>query len=280
MKKTLSIFIVMLVSIVMLAACGSSDSSESKTASAKDDNTFKVGMEAGYAPFNWTQKDNSNGGVKIEGTSEYAGGYDVEIAKKIADGLGKKLVIVKTEWDGLVPALTSGKIDAIIAGMSPTAERKKTIDFSDNYYKSNLVMVVKKGGEYENATAIQDFKGAKITAQLNTFHYSVIDQIKGVSKQPAMDNFPAMRVALESGVIDGYVSERPEAVSASNANDHFAMVEFKEGFKTSDDDTAIAVGVQKGSEYTKQINEILSGISEDDRTSIMDEAIKNQPAAK
>ena len=177
--------------------------------------TFKVGLEAGYAPFNWTQMDDSNGGVKIDGNAEYAGGYDVEIAKKIAEGLGKELVIVKTEWDGLVPALTSGKIDAIIAGMSPTAERKETIDFSDNYYTSNLVMVVKKGGEYEDATSIQDFKGAKVTAQLNTFHYSVIDQIKGVDKQPAMDNFPAMRVALESGMIDGYVSERPEGISAS-----------------------------------------------------------------
>ncbi|MCG3056361.1 hypothetical protein KZ287_29780, partial [Escherichia coli] len=91
---------------------------------------------------------------------------------------------------------------------------------------------------YEGATKIADFKGAKITAQLNTFHYSVIDQIKGVSKETAMDNFPAMRVALESGVIDGYVSERPEAVSASAANDNFAMVEFKDGFKTSADDTA------------------------------------------
>ncbi|MRC26450.1 transporter substrate-binding domain-containing protein, partial [Bacillus thuringiensis] len=86
--------------------------------------------------------------VKIDGAAEYAGGYDVEIAKKIAEDLGKKLVIVKTEWDGLIPALESGKIDAVIAGMSPTAERKETIDFSDNYYKSELVMVVKKGGKY------------------------------------------------------------------------------------------------------------------------------------
>ena len=109
-------------------------------------------------------------------------------------------------------ALTSGTIDAIIAGMSPTAERWETIDFSDNYYKSDLVMVVRKGGAYENATSIQDFSGAKITAQLNTFHYSVIDQIDGVIKETAMDNFSAMRVALESGLIDGYVSERPEGV--------------------------------------------------------------------
>ena len=84
------------------------------------DNTFKVGMEAGYPPFNWTQTDSSNGAVQIQGSSSYAGGYDVQMAKKVAKSLGKKLVVVKTSWDGLAPALTSGKIDAIIAGMSPT----------------------------------------------------------------------------------------------------------------------------------------------------------------
>lgn len=276
MKKSPMIAL-FLSAIMLLAGCGTSGAPASAPAEGK---TFKVGMEAGYAPFNWTQMDDSNGAVKIEGNAEYAGGYDVEVAKKIATALGKELVIVKTEWDGLVPALTSGKIDAIIAGMSPTAERKQTIDFSDNYYKSNLVMVVKKGGKYEGATSIQDFNGAKVTAQLNTFHYSVISQIQGVAQEPAMDNFPAMRVALESGMIDGYVSERPEAVSASTANPNFAMVEFKEGFTTSEDDTAIAVGVAKGSELTKKINEVLAGISEQDRTSIMDTAIKNQPAAK
>lgn len=278
MKNKFSLFIVLLVStILLLAGCGTSNSSDS---GSSEDNTFKVGLEAGYAPFNWTQNDDSNGGVKIDGSAEFAGGYDVEIAKKVAEGLGKELVIVKTEWDGLVPALTSGKIDAIIAGMSPTAERKESIDFSDNYYTSNLVMVVKKGSKYEGATSIQDFKGAKVTAQLNTFHYSVIDQIKGVEKKTAMDNFPAMRVALESGMIDGYVSERPEGVSASAANDNYVMVEFEDGFKTSPDDTAIAVGVKKGSKSTDKINEILKGISEEERTSIMDNAIKNQPAAQ
>lgn len=282
MRKKLALFLTLTIAaILLITGCGNgSTSEESKDEAAKDDGTFTIGLEAGYAPFNWTQMDDSNGAVKLDGNAEYAGGYDVEIAKKIADGLGKELVIVKTEWDGLVPALTSGKIDAIIAGMSPTAERKETIDFTDNYYKSDLVMVVKKGGKYENAKTLKDFKGAKVSAQLNTFHYSVIDQIDGVEKQPAMDNFPAMRVALESGVIDGYVSERPEAVSASSANDNFAMVEFTEGFETSDDDTAIAVGVAKDSDLTEKINEILAGISEEERQQIMDNAIKNQPAAE
>ncbi len=240
---------------------------------------FRVGLEADYAPFNWTQMDSSGGAIKIDGNPEYAGGYDVEIAKKIAEGLGKELVIVKTEWDGLVPALISNKIDAIIAGMSPTADRKETIDFTDNYYKSDLVMVVKKGSKYENATSIQDFKGAKITAQLNTFHYTVIDQIKGVIKEAPMDTFPVMRVAVETGIIDGYVSERPEAVSATNANKNFAMVEFTDGFETSDDDTAIAVGIRKGNdELREKINEVLAGITEEEFLSIMDTAIENQPA--
>ncbi len=300
MKKRIAVLVSVILTCSMLfAACGTveengsevsqgSDTGTTATAAptaapeeeAQGDNYFRVGMEAGYPPFNWTQLDASNGGAAIEGAAEYAGGYDVEIAKKIAEGLGKELLVVKTEWDGLVPALISGKIDAIIAGMSPTADRKATIDFSDNYYKSDLVMVVKKGSTYETAASIQDFSGAKVTAQLNTFHYSVIDQISGVDKQPAMDNFPAMRVALESGVIDGYVSERPEGVSASAANPNFAMVSFTEGFETSEDDTAVAVGLAKGSEYTAKINEILAGISEEDRISIMDTAIANQPAAE
>lgn len=167
-----------------------------------------------------------------------------------------------------------------MAGMSPTEKRKKTIDFTDNYYTSNYVMVVKKGSKYEKAKSIQDFSGAKITGQLNTTHYDVIDQITGVKKQAAMDNFPAMRVALESGVIDGYVSERPEGISSSAANDKFVMVEFTDGFKASEEDTAIAVGIEKDSELKDKINEVLKGISEEERTEIMDKAIANQPAAK
>lgn len=284
MKKWSWMMAMVLVFVLALAGCGSSDSSgdENSENSGDSKGTLKVGMEAGYPPFNWTQQGDANGGVKIDGNAEYAGGYDVAIAQKLADAMDKELVIVKVEWDGLVPALTSGKIDAIIAGMSPTKDRLKTIDFSDVYYTSNLVMVVKKGSKYEQATSLADFNGANVTAQLNTFHYSVIDQIDGVKKGTAMDNFPAMRVALESGKIDGYVSERPEGVSASAANDNFVMVEFADGqgFKTSAEDTAIAVGVKKGSDLTDQINETLKGISEDERTKLMDEAINNQPAAK
>ncbi|MGO1470640.1 MAG: transporter substrate-binding domain-containing protein [Tissierella sp.] len=287
-KKFISIMVLSLIGLFILGGCAAEDESKTngeeagdgeETENVENTDTFKVGLEAGYAPFNWTQLDDANGGVPIQGSKEFAGGYDVQIAKKIADGLGRELEIVKIGWDGLVPSLNSGMVDAIIAGMSPTAERKESIDFSENYYNSDLVMVVKKGGEYEDAKVLDDFSGANITAQLNTFHYSVIDQIDGVNKDTAMSDFPAMRVALESGIIDGYVSERPEGVSASAANDNFYMVEFEEGFEASEEDTAVAVGLKKGSDLIDDINEIVEEISQEERQEIMDDAILNQPSA-
>lgn len=270
MKTRINRLLAMLIiSLLVLSGC-----------SKKDESVFKVGLEAGYAPFNWTQVDDSNGGVAIEGSSEFAGGYDVEIAKLIAKELNKDLVIVKIGWGGLVPAVDSGVVDAIIAGMSPTEERKESIDFSDNYYNSDLVMVVKKGGTYENAKTLDDFAGAKVTAQQSTFHYTVIDQIKDVKKDVAMADFPAMRVALESGIIDAYVSERPEGISASNANDNFFMVDLEVGFETLDDDTAIAVGLKKDNPMISKINEAINKISDTQRKEIMDQAIINQPAGQ
>lgn len=250
-----------------------------QTTHAADNGTFKVGMEAGYAPFNWTQSTSANGAVKIQGSQDYANGYDVQMAKKVAKALGKKVVVVKTDWDGLAPALTSGKIDAIIAGMSPTAERRKTIDFSSTYYASKLTVVVRRDSKWAKAKSINDFKGAKITAQLSTFHYQAIKQMKGVIKETAMNNFPAMRVALESGTIDGYVSEVPEGITAQDANPNLTYLKFSKanGFKTDPADVDLAIGLRKGDPDKATINETLAKISTAERNHLMDEAVANQP---
>lgn len=245
-----------------------------------EDGDFKVGLECNYAPFNWTQTDDSNGAVAIKDGIGFCGGYDVEMAKLIAKDLGKNLVIVKTEWDGLIPALNANKIDAVIAGMSPTEERKVSVDFSDPYYESELVIVVRKDGKYTGATSIQDFKGAKITGQQNTFHYTVIPQINGVDVQPAMADFPSMIVALSSKKIDGYISERPGAISAVASNTDLTFVEFAEGkgFNVSPEDVAVSVAVKKGNtDLISSINKTLSGVSKDDRQKMMDTAVANQP---
>lgn len=242
---------------------------------------FRVGLECNYAPFNWTQEAESETTVLIP-EGGFADGYDVQMAKLIADALGRELVIVKTEWDGLPPALISGKIDAIIAGMSPTAERAVTIDFTDPYYESDLVIVVKKDSPLAAAKSLADFKGTKIVAQLNTFHDTVVDQIPEVQHQTPMENFPAMIVALTSGKVDGYVSERPGAVSAVASNPDLTFVQFEagQGFEASPEDVAVAVGLPKGSELVGPINEILSGVSKEQRQQMMDDAVARQPLSE
>ena len=273
-KKNLMIVVLVLACALVLCGCGNKEEESA--------NTFTVGLECNYAPYNWTQTDDSNGAVAISDGSGYCGGYDVQIAKQIAASMNKDLVIVKTEWDGLIPAVNSGKIDAVIAGMSPTEERKTSVDFSEPYYESELVIVVKADSEYANATSLEDFEGAKIVAQLNTFHDTVIDQIPNVQHQTAMETFPAMIVAVESGKVDGYVSELPGAVSAQASNPDLTYVEFSdgEGFEASEEDVAISIAVKKGSTSLSDINTALEGISEDDRQSLMENAIVDQPVAQ
>ena len=117
-------------------------------APAEPTGTLRVAMECAYAPFNWTDMNTPTlGAVAISGEGKenmYANGYDVQIAQYIANKLGMKLEVYSYEWDGLIPALDSGAVDAIIAGMSPTAEREEQIDFTDVYYSSNLVIIYKK----------------------------------------------------------------------------------------------------------------------------------------
>lgn len=234
-------------------------------------------MEAAYAPFNWTQDDDKNGAVKIEGTNQYANGYDVQIAKQVAKELGKKPLVVKTSWNGLIPALTSGKLDMIIAGMSPTAERKKEIAFSNSYYTSEPVLLVKKDSAYANAKTLNDFKGAKITSQQGVYLYNLISQLTGAKQETAMGDFAQMRQALESGIIDGYISERPEALTAEAANSKFKMIQFKKGFEVNQEDATIAIGMRKNDNRIEQVNAAIAKISVKDQTALMDKMIRNQP---
>lgn len=267
------------VSAFSLASCGGAAGAKDLE-KVQEKGTIVVGMECAYAPYNWAQTTANEYTVAIQ-NNMYADGYDVQVAKKIAEHLGVTLVIQPLEWDGLIPALNANSIDLVIAGMSPTAERKESIDFSDTYYDSNLVMVIRADGNYTNATKISDFAGAKITGQLNTFHYSVIDQIAGVQKQTALPDFAALTSSLKSGTIDGYVCEKPGAISAVTAYSEFKYIEFAEGngFKCNPEDASISVGLRKGSTLTEKVNEALAKISKAEREKMMENAIARQPVS-
>jgi len=140
----------LMAQIVTLSENETADIGALALASDKTDTsngTLKIAMECAYKPFNWTQTSDANGAVAIQGKDGmYANGYDVQVAKYIAAELGMALEVYSYEWDSLIPAVQSGAVDGIIAGMSPTAEREEEVDFTDCYYNSNLVIIYKIQG--------------------------------------------------------------------------------------------------------------------------------------
>lgn len=278
MKKmiTLVLCFAMFASLVVLTGCGSDKKESSKK-------VLKVGMECGYAPFNWTQTTDANGAVKIAGTSEYAYGYDVIMAKKLAESMGYDLEIHKIEWDGLAPAVSTGKVDAVIAGMSITSKRKESVDFSSVYYNASIVALTQKDSSFAKAKNVADLQGAIATSQLNTIWYDLIKQIPDAKIQPAIDNVPGMIVALTSGKVQVLVLDKPTAMAAAFSNPNLVMLDFKDGkgFEASQEDVEMGIAVKKGnSDLLKQLNEKLGSISEGDRNKMMEEAIQKQPLSK
>lgn len=273
-KSIISLVSVMLVTMLLVGAAFCFTGCQKK----KDDGKLYVGMECGYQPFNYTQTDDSNGAVKISNADGYANGYDVMIAKQIAQELGKELVIVKYEFDALINAVNSKTLDLIIAGMSPTEERKEAIDFSDAYYDSQLVIVVRKDGKYKDATELANFSGAKIAAQIGTFHNDALQEQgpgKGIIPQTPMADFPALINALKNKTIDGYVAEEPGAIADCAANDeltYIKLVNNTTGFRASAEDVQIAIGMIKNSSLKDGVNAALKKLSSEARITMMQQA--------
>lgn len=275
-KKIASVLLVLMLSVAFVFANGS------KEASSSSSNTLKVAMECGYAPYNWTQTTDANGAVKISGSTEYAYGYDVMMAKLIAEKLGKDLEIVKLDWDSLVPAVQSGTVDCVIAGQSITSDRLQMVDFTTPYYYASIVCLVNEGSKYENAQGISDLKGAVCTSQQNTVWYDVcLPQIEDANILPAQESAPAMLVALSAGRVDLICTDMPTAQAALVAYPSFRLLDFTESndnFVVSQEEINIGISVSKNNpELTAAINEVLATLTVDDYNKMMDEAISVQP---
>ena len=252
---------------------------------AEEKKTLKVAMECSYAPYNWTQPDDSNGAVPISGSSDYAYGYDVMMAKKICDELGYDLEIVKLDWDSLVPAVQSGKVDCVIAGQSITSERLEMVDFTEPYYYASIVTLTKADSPYADAASVADLAGATCTSQQNTIWYNVcLPQIPDANILPAQESAPAMLVALDAGKCDIVVTDQPTGLAATVAYPDFKLLDFTgtEGeFEVSDEEINIGISLQKGNtELLDKINGVLSTMTPDDYVQLMNEAISVQPLSE
>ena len=288
MKKITAL--VMAVAMMLTMVVCSASASDATVPSGVEDGVLTIAMECAYAPYNWTQSDDSNGAVPISNVpGSYANGYDVMIGKKIAEANGWELEVIQSDWDSLVPGIQTGKFDAVIAGQSMTAERSEQVDFAGPYFYATIVCVTKADSKFANAASIADLKGGSCTAQIATIWYDqCLPQIAGANVQPAAETAPAMLMALETGMVDFICTDMPTAQGAVAAYPDLKILDFSgtDGDFQFDEEVRaenvnIGVSVMKGNTVLKEkIDAMLSTMTVEDFNSIMEQAIAIQPLSE
>jgi len=258
MKKQSSTFAV--VSLIILSSCSSLRTLE--------DGVITIGLECGYAPFNWTTTNSSETSHPIANSGflgffqSYCDGYDVRISQYLAETLDYELRIRKVDWDGLIPSLTSGNIDAIIAGMTDTPLRRETINFSQPYFETRSVMIVLPGSEFATAETVADFAGATVVAQAGTLQNDIIagyEESDGWVQGTAYPTYPDALTALLSGSsgIDAILAEEPFALQMLGQQpDAIEMITIVDDADVPNDDFLITVSVG----LRKTDTDLLAGI--------------------
>ena len=295
MKKILALTLALALSLG-LCACGGGEEPAPETegtevtepaeggevASGVEDGVLTVAMECNYAPYNWTQPDDSNGAVPIKDTDgEYANGYDDMMAKKLCEANGWELEIVRLDWDSLVPAVQAGTVDCVIAGQSMTAERAEMVDFAGPYLYASIVCLTKADSALASAGGISELSGT-CTSQIGTIWYDTcLPQIEGAQIQSAAESAPAMLMALETGTVDFVCTDMPTAQGAVVVYPDMVILDFsasEDGFEVSDEDVNIGISVMKGNTVLKDaLDAVLSTMTADDFNALMAEATKVQP---
>lgn len=301
-KKVLALAMAGCMSMALMAGCsgsgtsGSSAPAESKADSSAAESTdekkvLRVGMECTYAPFNWTQttEDVANGdkAVKIYGQNTYAYGYDVMVAKKLADKLGMEVEVHKVEWDSIGLGLDANEYDCIIAGMGRTAVREKSYAFTEPYYYRDNCIVVKADSELASVTGLSQLAGknVKVTTQLGTGWVDLLDQIPDVVKGANYETTGEVFLAVSNGVADVAVIDVPTAESALLTNKDLKLIQLdeKDTFQNDQEMTNVCIATRKNdTEFRDKLQKAMDDIGWNDKETmnkLMQEAIDNQPAA-
>ncbi len=306
MRRIIAILLAAMM-LLALAACGGTDAPENEKVSLDDipavedltgvdtskiigleDGVLTVGMECAYAPYNWTQMNDTNGAVPIANVDgAYANGYDVMIAKRICEAYGWELEIVSSAWESLTPAVQSKTMDANIAGQSMTADRMAEVEMAGPYYYATIVCVTTKDSDYADAKSIADLAGGKCTAQSGTIWYdSCLPQIPDAELDAPADTAPAMLMALQTGTVDFVCTDMPTAMGAAAKDDNLVILDFSgtDGdFQFASEaeraeNVNIGISVLKGNTELKDaMDKVLSALTVDHFNALMDYAISIQP---
>lgn len=243
-----------------------------------------VGLECNYAPFNWTENAANDHTLPISNhAGSYADGYDIQIAKLLGEKTGKAVHIVQALWESLIPDLQSGSINCVIAGMTDTAERELSIDFTAEYYRSELVLVTKKAIADAHASPITASEfGAFVSAQqIESQNQTLTDEIiesvfvgYGAVHNTAVASFALAAVDVANGSAFAMTAEYPVAQSIIASNAGLGIVRLEQSvLGDSLKELGVSIGLKKGSGLKDPLDAALKDIGQDQRNALMSAAV-------
>lgn len=270
MKKKISLLLLgIMVFSLILTGCGNGGANEAPPAdedvnveveedvdnSAEEANGLEdimnsgkiiLGTSADYPPFEFH--------AMIDGKDEIVG-FDIEIAKYIADELGLELEIKDMDFDKLLGGLSTGMLDMVVAGMNPDPDREA--NFTDIYYEANLSVIIRKDMETE-ITGVEDLNGKSIGVQIGTTQESIAKEDIDASEVKSLSTNPDIVMNLKTNKIDCAIMETPVAESFAKVNDDLMLVK---DLIIDSGSGGVAIAVKEGNdEFTEKLNEILADI--------------------
>ncbi len=278
LRNTLLLGTLALGAGLSLASCGNES----------NENTLVIGLECNYAPFNWTASASSDYTLAISNDSaNYADGYDIQFAKRAAKELNMDVKIVKLEWDNLIPSLNAGTINCIIAGMTDTAERRESIDFTDEYYRSELVLITSKTIADQYASSTLDatsltsiLSGKGVISQIQTVTNSVIDTLvtqTGCVHMNPVDTFTLAANQVSHGAAVAMTAEYPVAQSIVKANSDLGIVRIDQSILGEENlaELGVSIGIKKGdTDLQSKLNGVLINYTQEQRNADMSAAVE------
>ncbi|MDL2229321.1 transporter substrate-binding domain-containing protein [Treponema sp. OttesenSCG-928-L16] len=243
MKFTKKLVILAVLTLIALPAfAGGSKDSEDRLDTIKKAGKLVIGTSADYPPYEFHY---------VKDGKDIIGGFDMAIAAEIAKDMGVALEIKDMQFDGLLAALQAGAIDLVISGMSPTEERRKSVDFSSIYYYATHGAIIRKGEEAKYST-VEGLKSGKLSAQKGTIQVGIAKtQILGMSEEEADRSIDVVKevgsiknliMDLKNGNVDAIIAELPVAEAYVKANAELALA----APTFTDDDGGSAIAVKRG----------------------------------
>ncbi|MEA4827292.1 MAG: ABC transporter substrate-binding protein [Clostridium sp.] len=226
--------------------------SQSKVDQIKKAGKLVLGTCADYPPYEFhTMKDGKDQIV----------GFDIEIAKEIAKDLGVQLEIKDMDFDGLIPSLKTGKIDLVISGMTPTAERMKEVDFSKIYLKADQSVIV-RAEDKEKFNTLESLAAVKVGAQTSSIQEKIAKEQIKAKKVTSLGKVTELILSLKTKKVDAIVIEYPVAKAYVAQEKGLALSDVK----VQDPDGGSAVGVQKGSkDLVEVVNKTIDRLLSEDK---------------